>query len=107
MLTLAEVKALLVLLAIGLLVYAVIDCGRTPEQEVPGGIPRSAWLVLVIIVPILGPLLWIFASRSDQNSPGRGDRAPRGPRPGGGGTSGRRSSRPLGPDDDPDFLRGI
>jgi hypothetical protein len=99
-------RALLVLLAIGLLVYSVIDCSRTPEQEVPGGIPRSAWLVLVIIVPILGPLLWIFASRSDQNSAGGGSRRPRGPRPGG-GASGRRPSRPMGPDDDPDFLRGI
>ncbi len=99
-------RALLVLIAIGLLVYSVIDCSRTPEQEVPGGIPRPVWLVLVIVVPILGPLLWIFASRSDQDSPRRGDRRPRGPRPGGGASS-RRPTRPLGPDDDPDFLRGI
>jgi ABC-type transport system involved in cytochrome c biogenesis permease component len=105
-LTLAKMRALLVLLAIGLLVYSVIDCSRTPEQEVPGGIPRSAWLVLVIVVPILGPLLWIFASRSDQSSAGGGNRRPRGPRPGGGGSA-RRPTRPMGPDDDPDFLRGI
>jgi hypothetical protein len=100
------VKALLVLLAIGLLTYAVIDCSRTPEQEVPSGIPRSAWLVLVIVIPIIGPVLWLVASRSDQNSAGGNTRRPGGPRPGGGAGS-RRPSGPLGPDDDPDFLRGI
>ena len=109
-LTLEKVRALLVLAAIGLLVYAVIDCSRTPEQEVPSGVPRSLWLVLVIVVPIIGPLLWIVASRSDENSAG-GKPRPRGPRPGGpkpgGGASTRRPSGPLGPDDDPDFLRGI
>ena len=99
-------KALLILLAIGLLIYAVIDCSRTPEQEVPSGIPRAVWLVLVVIVPILGPLLWIFASRSDQPSAGGGTRRPGGPRPGGGAGT-RRPSGPVGPDDDPDFLRGI
>jgi Phospholipase_D-nuclease N-terminal len=104
-LTLEKVKVLLFLVAMGLLIYAVIDCSRTPEQEVPSGFPRAAWLVVMILVPIIGPVLWIMASRSDQNSAG-GNTRPRGPRPGGGAPT-RRTGGPVGPDDDPDFLRGI
>jgi hypothetical protein len=108
-LTLQKVKALVILAAIGLLVYALIDCSRTPEQEVPSGVPRSLWLVLVVLVPIIGPLLWIVASRSDENSAGGNTRPRGGPRPGGGAPTRRpsRPSGPVGPDDDPDFLRGI
>jgi hypothetical protein len=99
---------LLFLVGLGLLIYAVIDCSRTPEQEVPSGFPRAAWLVFMIIVPIIGPALWIVASRGDQNSAGGAPRAGGRPRPG--GASPRRPGKPrgpVGPDDDPDFLRGI
>jgi Phospholipase_D-nuclease N-terminal len=105
-LTLEKVKVLLFLVAIGLLIYAVIDCSRTPEQEVPSGFPRAAWLVLMILLPIIGPALWIVASRSDQNATGGGPRPRGGTRPGGGAPT-RRPGGPVGPDDDPDFLRGI
>jgi Phospholipase_D-nuclease N-terminal len=105
-LTLEKVKGLLFFVAIGLLIYAVIDCSRTPEQEVPSGFPRPAWLVFMILVPIIGPVLWIMASRSDQNSSGGSTRPRGGPRTGGGAPT-RRTSGPVGPDDDPDFLRGI
>jgi Phospholipase_D-nuclease N-terminal len=105
-LTLEKVKVLVFLVAIGLLIYAVIDCSRTPEQEVPSGFPRAAWLVLMILVPIIGPILWIVASRSDQSSIGGSPRPRGGTRPGGGAPT-RRTGGPVGPDDDPDFLRGI
>jgi hypothetical protein len=105
-LTLEKVKVLLFFVAIGLLIYAVIDCSRTPEQEVPSGFPRTAWLVFMILVPIIGPVLWIMASRSDQNSAGGSPRPRGGARPGGGAPT-RRPGGPVGPDDDPDFLRGI
>lgn len=102
-------KVLLFLVGLGLLIYAVIDCSRTPEAEVPSGFPRGAWLVLMVIVPIIGPLLWVVASRSDQNSAGGTPRPGGRPAPRGGAPTGRPSAPrgPVGPDDDPDFLRGI
>jgi hypothetical protein len=101
------VRVLLFFIGVGLLIYAVIDCSRTPVEEVPSGVPKSVWFVLMVIVPIIGPLLWIVASRTNQSSAGGGVRSPRtGPKPGGGPAS-RRRSGPLGPDDDPDFLRKI
>jgi Phospholipase_D-nuclease N-terminal len=115
------VKALLFLLALGLLIYAAIDCSRTPDNEIPSGLPRSVWLVLLLILPILGPALWIVASRSDRDRtfPSAPSRRPGSGRPGGGrlgsgrpgGGPGRGGSSipraPRGPDDDPDFLHGL
>jgi hypothetical protein len=102
-LTLDGVKVLLVFLAIGLLIYAVIDCSRTPDAQVPAALPRSAWFVVMILLPILGPAFWLLASRTE------GDGRTPGPRrPGPGGTAGRGGTRgPVGPDDDPDFLHGL
>ena len=106
MLRLDGVKVLLVFLALGLLIYAVIDCSRTPDAAVPAALPRSGWFVVMILLPILGPLFWLLASRTE------GDGRNAGPRPGPGGGAGRSGggrgrSRPMGPDDDPDFLHGL
>lgn len=101
MLTLDGVKVLLVFLALGLLIYAVIDCSRTPDAAVPAALPRSGWFVLMILLPILGPLFWLLASRTE------GDGRNTGPRPGPTGGAGRGRSNPRGPDDDPDFLHGL
>jgi hypothetical protein len=90
-----------VFLALGLLIYAVIDCSRTPETAVPAALPRSGWFVVMILLPILGPLFWLLASRTEGD-----DRTP-GPRPGPSGGAGRGRGNPRGPDDDPDFLHGL
>ena len=49
-----------------------------------------AWIVLIVIGTFVGPIAWLIAGK-ERKLPGRRPR-PRGP---------------LGPDDDPDFLRGI
>lgn len=70
-----------------LLVYTVLDLARTPAEEVRV-LPKPAWL-LVLLIPLLGPVLWLLTRR-----------------PGGGG--GRRPSPRRGaPDDDDDFLREL
>ena len=105
MLTLDGVKVLAVFLGIGLLIYAVIDCSRTPDEAVPASLPRTGWLLMIILLPFIGPVFWLLASRTDDNHvnrPGPPDR--RTPNPG--GTAGRTRG-PVGPDDDPDFLRGL
>lgn len=116
MLTLQKMKVLLGFLGVGLLIYAVIDCSRTPEAEVPSSLPRTGWLVLIILLPFLGPLFWLLTSRTEggavpgsNSSSARQGQPPRNGPPGKGPTSKgpTRKGPPLGPDDDPDFLRGL
>lgn len=105
------VRVLPALLELGLLVYALIDCIQTPDASVRN-LPRWGWLILIILVPYVGPIAWLFAGR-----PLRSGAAQRGgPWPGGGGgggggrggsPSGSGGGPARGPDDDPDFLRGL
>jgi hypothetical protein len=105
-------KVLLGFLGVGLLIYAVIDCSRTPEEEVPSSLPRSGWLVLIILLPFLGPLFWLFTSRTEGGGASSGSSSPAArqgqpPRNGPTRNGPTRNRPPLGPDDDPDFLRGL
>ncbi|WP_341360235.1 PLD nuclease N-terminal domain-containing protein [Georgenia sp. M64] len=92
-----------VVLLVALVVYAFIDCVRTPEDSMPVGIPKVLWAALILVFPGLGALAWLAVSRfarggrTSPPSPGRGPgrpspRGPRGPR------------GPVAPDDDPEFL---
>jgi hypothetical protein len=82
-------KALPIIVALVLLVYAFFDLYSTPRQNVQH-LPKWAWFLLVF-VPIAGPLLWLFFGATKQQRPPNS-------RPNRGG---------IGPDDDPDFLRGL
>lgn len=84
-------RAILVVLMVVLLVYALFDLRSTPTARVQH-LPKVVW-ALVILLPLVGPLLWLVV----------GQRAPKSP---GGGRS-FRPPRPKGPDDDPDYLRGL
>lgn len=77
------------MIAIALAVYAAIDCTRAGERE-RRGVPVGLWLALIVLLPFVGPILWLLMSRLGSA---------------GGGTVPR--ARPLAPDDDPDFLRDI
>ncbi|MDO5635493.1 MAG: PLD nuclease N-terminal domain-containing protein [Micrococcus sp.] len=77
-------------------VYCIVDAVQSDEHEVRG-LPKILWIVLVLLFPLVGGLAWLIAGRpkgilesffGDRNA-GHG---PRGP---------------LGPDDDPDFMRGL
>jgi hypothetical protein len=82
-----------------LAVYATIDCLQTPRGELRG-LPRITWIIFILLVPLVGPLVWLFAGSQPRPGRGRGVRpGPAGPRP--------RPGRPVAPDDDPDFLREI
>jgi hypothetical protein len=80
-------RVLLILAPIVLAVYALVDCVQTTR---PRGLPKAAWLVVIALVPVIGPLAWLLGGHD------RGWRLPTPP-----------SSRPLAPDDDPDFLRRL
>ncbi|WP_282946073.1 PLD nuclease N-terminal domain-containing protein [Cellulomonas endometrii] len=96
-------RALLFLVMIGLAVYAVADIATSEEDE-RLGLPKLPWMLLAVVVPLLGPAVWILVSRSRRAErgpgggagPSRGGPAPGGPAP--------RRRGPVAPDDDPEFL---
>lgn len=92
-------RALAVIAAFALLVYALADFANSDERD-RGGIPGWLWVVIIILLPYFGPLSWIVFSRSRRRQvagPGFPSAGP--------STKGRRRpSGPLAPDDDPEFL---
>lgn len=85
-------RVILVALVVFATIYALVDCIQTDSRLVRV-LPKPVWLI-VCLVPVLGPVVWLVAGRTDARGDGGGRRPgpPRGP---------------LGPDDDPDFLRKL
>jgi hypothetical protein len=83
-------RFVLALFTIGLSVYAVIDCLRTPSQLLRG-LPKPMWVAVIVLLPLIGPLAWLVAGRQQ------------GPRTGGAAYR----NTPVAPDDDPEFLRQV
>ena len=76
-----------VLIGLVLSIYCVVDCVQSDDSQVRG-IPRLVWVFVILLFPIAGSLAWLFAGRPKATP------APRRP-------------LPRGPDDDPDFLKGL
>jgi hypothetical protein len=91
-------KFLLAVLAIALLVYAVFDLIATRRDEVRGRLPKPVWFVIVILLPVLGPILWLAVGHRRTWTP---------PSSGGGRPAPRPPRGPRGPDDDPDYLGNL
>jgi len=79
------VKVLVVIAALGLTIFALIDLFSVPTSDVRWG-SRFVWAVVVLLLPVIGPGLWLWLGRVPADGPPR---------------------RFLPPDDDPDFLRGV
>ncbi len=93
-------RVALIALVVFATIYALVDCLMT-DRRLIRVMPKPVWLIAVL-VPVLGPLVWLVAGRTDA----RGGPSARGPRrPGPRRPSG--PSGPKGPDDDPDFLRKL
>lgn len=83
------------LLVLALQIYALIDCLQTSGEDAKH-LPKFAWLILIVIVPLVGAVAWLTLGR-----PRRAERS-------GAGDGGRAQVQgPIGPDDDPDFLRQL
>ncbi len=67
-------------------IFSVVDCAVQPPTR-HRGVPKGAWLAIVILIPALGGILWFVIGRSRFG----------------------RGSSPLtrAPEDDPDFLRRV
>ncbi|MGJ3507756.1 PLD nuclease N-terminal domain-containing protein [Enemella sp. A6] len=83
------VRYLPVILIALLMIYCVVEIAQANGQQVRN-LPKWAWFVAVVFLPLAGCLGWLFLGRPI-SGPGKQ------PPPG----------RPRAPDDDPDFLRGL
>ena len=80
----ARVLVFAAIAAVVLAVFAVVDCALTERGRVRA-LPRSAWILIALLLPVVGPLLWLIVGRvSARSQPVR---------------------RVIGPDDDPTFLK--
>ncbi|MEI2776692.1 MAG: PLD nuclease N-terminal domain-containing protein [Tetrasphaera sp.] len=83
------------LAALVVAIYSVVDCVQTPDDKVRG-LPKVVWVFVILLFPFAGSAGWWFAGRPTAFTlPGRA--------PGGAA----RPGRPIGPDDDPDFLKNL
>ena len=96
-----------VILALALVVYALVDCVRSDDSDMPVGLPKAVWVILIIVFPGAGAVAWLVVSRVAR----QGQRTPGRPLFGGGpshpSTSRGPAPRPVAPDDDPDFLASL
>ncbi|WP_418274885.1 PLD nuclease N-terminal domain-containing protein [Isoptericola jiangsuensis] len=89
-------RVLVGLVVVGLLLYSLTDLLGSEEED-RAGLPRWLWIVIVVLLPIFGPIAWIVTKQTRRRNgyTGRTGRPGRGP---------RRPAGPVAPDDDPDFL---
>lgn len=101
-------RIVLIVLVFALTLYALLDCARTPDESMPARMPKYLWITLIVLFPTIGPIAWIIVSRVKAAEERGGYVEPTvwSSRE---GTTFRRPQRPrpMAPDDDPEFLRGL
>lgn len=81
----ARLLIILAVAAVVFWVFSIVDCAVQPASR-HRGVSKSAWMLIVILLPVLGGVLWLIIGRGRQNPQAAG---------------------PLAPDDDPAFLGSI
>ena len=82
-------RVVVVVAVLVVFVYGLVDVIRTDPRQTKG-ISKPAWIVVQIVLPVIGAILWFLIGRPRGTSPVR--------------TTYRH---PIAPDDDPDFLRNL
>ncbi|TSE00346.1 PLDc_N domain-containing protein [Skermania sp. ID1734] len=54
--------ALLMLVTVVLWVYCLVDALMAPDAAIRN-LPKIGWVLVIILMPLLGSLLWLFAGR--------------------------------------------
>lgn len=97
-------RVLIPLLLVALIVATVADVLRIAPERVRG-LPRVAWVVIVVALPALGALLWYTIGRAEAGEVRRDPRAhPQHPAGTNWPPPHRAATRSGAPDDDPEFL---
>lgn len=91
----------MILTAIALHIYTFIDVLRTDRTALPARLPKVAWALLTLIVPVIGPLLWLFFKNQHLFRPGTTLSSDSLRKP---FSSSNKPRGPVAPDDDPEFL---
>lgn len=76
------------LVVIALDVFAIVDVVLTDARRVRA-LPKAVWIVLIVLLPIVGIVLWFLVGKERRNRDRGGER------------------RMVAPDDDPSFLKNI
>ncbi len=80
---------LLVILAfvvMALDVFAIVDVALLEKRRIRA-LNKPVWVIIILLLPVIGPLLWFFVGRSRQTTPSE--------------------RRTVAPDDDPAFLKNL
>lgn len=75
----------LVAVAIGIILFALIDALMTERSRVRG-VSKPVWILIILLVPVVGALLWFIIGKTRKTS-----------------KASKMSGAPLPPDDDPTF----
>ncbi|HEV7742580.1 MAG TPA: PLDc N-terminal domain-containing protein [Pseudolysinimonas sp.] len=73
-------------------IYSIVDIALIERDRVKG-LPKILWILIVVVIPIVGAVLWFLLGRERLSERG-------------GGRGGVRRG-PRAPDDDPEFLRKL
>ncbi len=82
-------RVVVVVAVLVVFVYGLIDVIRTDSRQTKG-ISKPAWIVVQVVLPVIGAILWFLIGR------------PKGTRP-----TPSTYSHTVAPDDDPEFLRNL
>lgn len=90
-------RALMFIVPLALTIYAFIDCLNTSEEDTKH-LPKIAWVFIILLFWIVGPVVWLVAGKTRQNAAG-----------GTGPVGWQRNRRQqwVAPDDNPDFLNSL
>ncbi|MGO0576564.1 PLDc N-terminal domain-containing protein [Ornithinimicrobium panacihumi] len=89
-------RVLIPVVVLAFTIYCVVDAVQTEDDKIRG-LPKALWLLMILIFPLVGGTAWLIAGRPVSILDTIfGPRRP-----------GLDSRGPVGPDDDPDFLKGL
>lgn len=75
------------LISVALMIYTLIECARAERDQVRS-LPKPAWHIVIILLPLIGAGLWFVLGRPQRASTGS-------------------ATKSMAPDDDEDFLRQL
>ncbi len=94
-------------LSLALTVYCLIDAVQT-DEVLMRNLPKIAWVILILLFPVVGPVAWLVAGRPDKNTAAQYQtQQERWQSHWQQREQERRGRPPRGPDDDPDFLKDL